>query len=190
MGCKYKFVVRGGHGHRVVRHEVNMLPTARGDQDNVQMVATLGVSCLHQSVEMQFVQRVVQPVVTKINVLAPVWGVAPNGVLDVAKHDIALVHVNQGIMPPPCIRCLESILIENPQSQLVEKLQCRAQEGTLVICKKQGALITIVSTKWSTDQAGHSIDGPRRMWVIVDPSLAKNYGCYSLRIGKSRLKSL
>ena len=28
------------------------------------------------------------------------WGVAPNGVVEVAHEDIALVHLNEGILPP------------------------------------------------------------------------------------------
>ena len=46
--------------------------------------------------------------------LEPTWGVAPNGVAEVAEEYIALVRLSEGIFPLLGGYCLESIVIEGP----------------------------------------------------------------------------
>ena len=74
----------------------------------------------------------------------PTWGVAPNGFVEVPHEYITLVCLKEGILPLLGGYILESIVVEDPKSWLVGKLQSKFQKGPFSVCKKQGTLIAIL----------------------------------------------
>ena len=125
-------------------------------------MACPAVCCLHSTVGVEFVQRVVQPAVELVTLTEPTWGIAPNGHGEIAHEDIARVHLNKSILPPLGVCSPETIVLEE-YSRLVGKMRSEAQDGPIGICKEPGALIAMLEHKvvhCVADEESLPIDGP------------------------------